>query len=187
MKTTAIEIKEANLLEELVQILELQEKNHRDVLGIDKGLANGFLSVRHDLKLLKEMNDTSPQIIAKSDEKVVAFALVMLESFKNSVPALIPMFETLKEVLYKGKSITAYNYYVMGQICVDESYRAIGIFDLLYAKHKEVYSTQYDICVTEISSKNLRSMRAHKRVGFEVVYTFIDETDEWNIVVWDWK
>ena len=182
-----IEIKEAILKEELVEILALQEKNHREVLVVEKGLENGFLSVRHNLNLLEQMNNKAPQVIGKVNNKVIAFALVMLESFKDSVPALIPMFETLGEVSYKGKKITLYNYYVMGQICVDESYRSMGVFDRLYEKHKEVYSKRFDICVTEISSKNLRSMAAHKRVGFEVVYTFKDQTDEWNIVVWDWK
>ena len=182
-----LKITETNSKEELMEILILQEKNHRHNISIEAGLKNGFLSVRHELAVLEKMNLASPQIIAKVDNKVVAFAMVMLHSFKASIPALIPLFETLEEVSYKGKQITHYNYYVMGQICIDESYRSKGIFDQLYSKHKEVYSKKFDICVTEISSKNLRSMKAHQRVGFEVVHTFQDKVDEWNIVVWDWK
>ena len=182
-----LKITEANSPEELMEILILQEKNHRHNISIEAGLENGFLSVRHELAVLEKMNLASPQIIAKVDNKVVAFAMVMLRSFKASIPALIPLFETLEEVSYKEKRITHYNYYVMGQICIDENYRSKGIFDQLYSKHKEIYSKQFDICVTEISSKNLRSMKAHQRVGFEVVHTFQDKVDKWNIVVWDWK
>jgi len=181
-----IEITQANSQEELIEILKLQEKNHRETISLEEGLKNGFLSVRHDLKLLEEMNAKSPQIIAKADQKVVAFAMVMLDDFKFSLPALVPLFKTLDEVFYKGKLITQYKYYVMGQICIDEKFRSKGIFDKLYLKHKEVYSGQYEICVTEISSRNLRSMKAHKRVGFEVVHTFKDDLDEWNVVVWNW-
>ncbi|HWZ21567.1 MAG TPA: hypothetical protein VNW06_02875 [Cytophagaceae bacterium] len=182
-----LKITEANSKEELIEILILQEKNHRQNISTEAGLKNGFLSVRHELEVLKKMNLASPQIIAKAGDKVVAFAMVMLSSFKTSTPAMIPLFEMLEKISYKGKKITDYTYYIMGQICIDENYRSQGIFDKLYLKHKEVYSKQFDICVTEISSKNLRSMKAHQRVGFEVIHTFKDQVDEWNIVVWNWK
>ena len=182
-----IEITEATTTEELKEILSLQEKNHRDTLSHGKGLEDGFLSLKHELLLLEKMNAVVPQIIAKAENKVVAFALVMPVSFKADVPVLIPLFEMLNNISYKDKKIVDYNYYVMGQICVDEAYRAMGIFDGLYAKHKEIYSTKFDICVTEIASHNGRSMKAHQRVGFEIIHTFRDQTNEWNIVVWNWK
>jgi ribosomal protein S18 acetylase RimI-like enzyme len=179
-----IEITEAKSREELKEILLLQEKNHRDTLS---NLEDGFVSLKHELPLLEKMNVVTPQIIAKAENKVVAFALVMPVAFKKDVPVLLPLFEMLENVSYKGKKIVDYSYYVMGQICVDEAYRGMGIFDRLYAKHKEIYSNQFDICVTEIASRNKRSMKAHQRVGFEIVHTFQDKLDEWNIVVWDWK
>ncbi len=182
-----IEITETRNRTELEEILILQGKNHRNTLSEEKGLENGFLSVRHDLEILEKMNLMAPQIIAKAENKVVAFALVMPVAFKTAIPALIPLFEMLKEVDYKGKKVVNYNYYVMGQICVDEAYRSMGIFDQLYAKHKEIYSRQFDICVTEIATRNMRSMKAHERVGFKVIHTFRDQLDEWNVVVWDWK
>ncbi len=179
-----IEITEASTRAELQEILLLQEKNHRDTLSNQE---DGFVSLKHELTLLEKMNAVTPQIIAKAENKVVAFALVMPVAFKNDVPVLIPLFEMLENVFYKGKKIVDHPYYVMGQICVDEAYRGMGIFDTLYAKHKEIYSKQFDICVTEIASRNKRSMKAHQRVGFDVVHTFQDKLDEWNIVVWDWK
>jgi RimJ/RimL family protein N-acetyltransferase len=36
--------------------------------------------------------------------------------------------------------------------------------------------------VTEVSTSNTRSLRAHARVGFEVVTTYRDATDEWAVV-----
>jgi L-amino acid N-acyltransferase YncA len=75
----------------------------------------------------------------------------------------------------------------MGQICVAKNYRGKGVFDSLYEKHKELYGSSYDLCVPSVSTRNTRSMSAHERVGFETVLTFRDQTDEWNILVWNLK
>jgi len=74
----------------------------------------------------------------------------------------------------------------MGQICIDKTYRGKGIFNILYQKHKELYSHKYDLLVTEISVNNPRSLRAHEKVGFKIIHTYHDALDEWAVVVWDW-
>jgi hypothetical protein len=102
------------------------------------------------------------------------------------IPVLKPMFNRLSTIEFKGKPVTDYSFYVMGQICVAESHRGFGVFDSLYLKHKERHQINFDLCVTSVSTRNHRSMRAHERVGFKKVNTFRDLTDEWSILVWDW-
>ena len=97
------------------------------------------------------------------------------------------MIDNLETIDYKGKPLLAYSYYVMGQVCIDKEYRGKGIFSMLFQKHKEIYSDQYELLVTEISTKNLRSQKAHEKVGFTTIYTYTDTVDEWNVVVWDWR
>jgi hypothetical protein len=57
----------------------------------------------------------------------------------------------------------------------------------LYQKHKDIYSSQFDFILTEISTSNHRSLKAHEKIGFKTIYSHIDEMDEWNVVVWNWK
>lgn len=185
MNTTIIKL--AQTIPELEQVLDLQEANlGRNLSDADKK-SNGFVTVKHDLTVLKKMNAAAPQIIAKDGDHVVGYALVMPKEFSAFVPVLIPMFEMFGKLSYNGKKLTGYPYYVMGQICIAETHRGIGIFEKLYAKHKEVYSKQFNICLTEVSSSNTRSMRAHEKVGFKTIHNFNDQTDNWNIMVWDWK
>jgi RimJ/RimL family protein N-acetyltransferase len=66
-------------------------------------------------------------------------------------------------------------------------YRGKGAFDMLYSFHRSAFSGQYDLLATEISTSNLRSIRAHLRVGFEVIDRYRDQEDEWEVVVWDWR
>jgi len=88
---------------------------------------------------------------------------------------------------WNEKALDTYKYYVMGQVCVSKNYRGLGLFDQLYQKHREVYSNEYDFILTEVSVRNKRSLRAHERVGFKTVHTYKDMTDEWAVILWDWK
>jgi ribosomal protein S18 acetylase RimI-like enzyme len=173
--------------QQLLQILELQKENHKANIPVEAALQNGFLSVQHTFEVLQEMNRSAPQIIALDNEKVAGFALVMLRSSANNVPELQPLFDTLHTLDYKGKPVESYHFYIMGQICIAESYRSMGLFDQLYLKHKEMYASQFDFCLTEVAVRNTRSMRAHIRLGFQTIATYRDAQEEWNIMVWDWR
>lgn len=104
---------------ELMDILSLQDKNHLENLLLDQKKTNGFVTVRHTLDLLEKMNEQTPQIVAVDEQNhVVGYALSMLNSFSNMIPALVPMFEMFENIQFQGKKLSEYNYYVMGQICV---------------------------------------------------------------------
>lgn len=171
---------------ELQQILDLQKANHYQNVDQEFKQTNGFVTVMHDFELLTNMNNKAKQIIAVDNGKVVGYALVMLKEFKVSVPVLMPMFEVFKTINYKQKCLDDYNYYVMGQVCVAQSHRGKGVFRALYKKHKDVYSSQFDLCLTEVAQSNSRSMKAHEKIGFKTIHNFKDSTHEWNILCWDW-
>ena len=180
-------IKLADKREELLGILKIQAQNHVDNLSDETLKQNGYVTVKHTYEMLEKMNTKAPQVIAKVNNEVVAYALVMLKEFKDLIPVLVPMFEAFEKIEYKGKRLNELNYYVMGQICVRDDFKRKGLFKKLYEKQKEEYSKYYECCLTEVSSKNKPSMMAHKKVGFKTIFTFTDITDEWNILLWEWK
>jgi ribosomal protein S18 acetylase RimI-like enzyme len=96
------------------------------------------------------------------------------------------MFHHLEELSYKDQPLFSYQFYCMGQICVDRPFRGMGLVNELYQKHKEVYRSKYDLLLTEISTSNIRSQKAHEKVGFSTIHTYTDALDEWNVVVWEW-
>ncbi len=173
--------------EELSQILELQHKNHFENVTIENQQIKGFVTVRHSLDLLIQMNQKAQQVIAVENGKVIGYALVMLKEFKELIPVLIPMFNSFEHIIYKKKKLSEYPFYVMGQVCVKESYRGKGLFKELYAKHKESYAPAFELCITEVSTSNFPSMKAHQKVGFTIVYTYKDAAEVWNVLVWDWN
>jgi GNAT superfamily N-acetyltransferase len=173
--------KRASNLDELEQIRTLQLQNNTENISSEEKLQEGFVTVQHSVALLEQMNSACAHIIAKDNDIVVGFALVMLSAFRNEIKVLIPMFERIDELVPKDKT-----YVVMGQICVDKNYRKQGIFRGLYHFYKEELQHQFDYLITEVAAINLRSMQAHEAVGFKIIDTYQEDGIVWNIMLWDW-
>jgi hypothetical protein len=174
-------------LQELDLIISMQRAYLRGQGTIDEEIEQGFLTVSHSREMLWQMHLQEPSIIVMQGDALAGYALVMTKSCRKLIPILVPMFEVFDDLYYENRPVNDYHFYIMGQICVDKPYRSMGAFDLLYGAHYELLSPLYDFVITEISTRNFRSLRAHERVGFRPFHTYRDETDEWAIVIWDWK
>ncbi len=175
--------------QDLDQILALQRRYSEDSLDPAEVAADGFVTVRHERELLAAMNAAAAHVVAVSGERVAGYALVMLKCFANRISILEPMFAVMREGLtWDGSPLHQYRYFVMGQVCVDKPFRGQGVFAGMYLKMKELYAGQYDFVVTEIARRNGRSIRAHEKVGFELLHRYRDpDGEEWDLVLWDWR
>jgi len=165
---------------ELRQILDLQRANLARNLSADQVAAEGFVTVEHSLDLLRRMHAVSPSVVARDGAALAGYALVMPLECRAWIPVLQPMFQRMESL-----GLTGERCYVMGQICVAREWRGKGVFDLLYAGHRQHLSPSYDSVVTEVALRNARSMRAHARIGFSIVDRYRDATDEWAVLRWD--
>ncbi len=182
-----IQITHASSTEDLQGILDLQLENHLTTLSLEEKKSQGFVTVRHSIEQLEELNKIAPHIIAKYENEVVGYILAMTKASRNLIPVLIPMFDQFDQLLYRGKSVSEYEYLVIGQVCVGKNQRGKGLFDQMYQAYQQAFQSSYDFAITEISLSNVRSLAAHHRVGFEIIHQFEDETQRWGIVAWDWK
>ncbi|NER17110.1 GNAT family N-acetyltransferase [Spongiivirga citrea] len=165
--------------DELHQILQVQSENLKDQVDENKRLSDGFVTLKHDFYLLKRMNDACPHIIAKDEDRVVGFALSMLGDFKDDIPLLDGMFKMADRLFPDRK------YLVMGQVCVDENYRGKGVFRGLYTHMQSCYKNGYDPLVTIVAKQNIRSLNAHKAIGFQAVQS--NNEVDWVFIVWKWN
>jgi hypothetical protein len=175
---------------EVEQILALQAENHRDQVDAATAASDGFTSVRHDPAVLQAMNRAYPSAIARSGAQLAGYCLMMAQDFRDRVPILQPMFALLDGLSWRGEALAGNpRWFVMGQVCVARAFRGMGVFDGLYHELRRAYAPRFDFTVTEISQRNARSLRAHRRVGFETLHVYRDPAaDEmWEVVVWDWR
>ncbi|HMK20536.1 MAG TPA: GNAT family N-acetyltransferase [Chitinophagaceae bacterium] len=176
-----------NNTEEIQQILDLQQQNLPKNISAEELRSQGFVTFQHDLETLQQFHQLASSVIVKDDEKVIAYALTVVNEARHIFPPMESMFMLLETLHWKNKPFCDYRYYEMGQICVAKEYRGKGVFEMLYQQHKKSYSNKYDLLVTEISTMNHRSLKAHKKIGFETIIIDKDELDEWAVVAWDWR
>jgi L-amino acid N-acyltransferase YncA len=177
----------ANTQSDLEGILLLQRENLAKNVSEEEKSDQGFVMVSHQLSDLQHFSNYAPQLILKEDGKVVGYLLAMSKSLRETVPMLKPMFEQIDQITYSGKEIRDSNYLIVGQVCVGKEFRGLGLIDEMFGEYRKLFEEKYDFAITEIVTANNRSIRAHLRVGFEIIHTFQDEFQEWNIVLWDWK
>lgn len=166
---------------ELNAILDLQKSNHYSNLTIDEQQANGFLTVQHSFKLLKEMNAACSHIIAMSNGEIAGYALCMLPSFKDRITVLQPMFDLL-DTLLPEKDENIDDYVIMGQICISEKFRKKGIFRGLYQFMEEALKGSYKGLITEVDLKNKVSLGAHYAVGFTSLKQHRSNNQDWDLI-----
>ena len=176
----------AKTTSDLRKILELQKKNLEMSITKEELHQEGFVTVHHSLELLEEMNQPFPHIIAKEEDELIGYTLVMLKSMKERIPVLIPMIQRINALAFEGEALNEAAYFIMGQVCIKKGYRGKGIFKGLYDHMKKVLFPHFKYVITGVSDRNQRSMRAHQKQGFEILHTYTSkEGEEWAILIWN--
>jgi hypothetical protein len=182
-----ITYKHSETNEELSQILELQKKNLPQNLTSEQKIKQSFVTVNHNFDTIHKMNLLENAVIATADDFVIGYLLAMRPELRNDIEVLVPMFNTFDKLEYKTKPLKDYNYIVVGQVCIAKEYRGVGILDGMYKEYKNLLSKKYDFALTEINTTNLRSINAHKRIGFELLHNYTSHDGKnWDIIIWDW-
>lgn len=173
-----ISYQQVSTLEELGQILALQQENLPKNISKEESDKEGFVTVEHTLEQLKAMNDECGHIIAVENDVIVGYALCMHPKFGDTIEVLRPMFAEIGKI--RGNRM---DYMAMGQICVAKSHRGKGIFRNLYLTMKDKLPEGFDTIITEVDTKNIRSMNAHRAVGFKVLKEYTSGGQHWSLLV----
>lgn len=172
--------------DELQQILQLQQQNLPVAISEAERETEGFVTVQHDVELLKAMHEKCPHTIAKDGDLVVGYALSMHPDFGNEIEVLLPMFEELNRYFSSmeaaEKLLHHQNFIVMGQICIAKAYRQKGIFKKLYENMQANLPDGYSTIITEVDTKNQRSLNAHYAVGFNDLKRYVSGGQEWALI-----
>ena len=86
---------------EIRAVLRLQAANHPSALSAEAMASEGFVTVRHDVEVLRRMSQVAPGSVAVAEERVVGYALVMPRTFADDVPILAPLFAMLETLSWK--------------------------------------------------------------------------------------
>ncbi len=182
------EIRAVSSDRDLRGILDLQARNLTAALDADEVRSQGFVTLRHDLGLLRDICGPWGHVVAMpaGSTEVAAYALVMLPGYRARIPALAEMFERLDGLTFRGRPIAERRHYMMGQLCVGKAHRGHGLVERLYRGHRTLMAPEFELVVTLIDRANPRSVRVHERTGWETIDRYRSpDGREWVIVALD--
>jgi ribosomal protein S18 acetylase RimI-like enzyme len=158
----------------------LHLKNLKSNLSEEERKAEGFVSAEYNMDMLLKMHKHSPSIVAKYKEEVVGYALVVPKTFQGNHCLLDDLFETVNTLTYQNKALKDSKYVLCGQLCIEKLYRGQGLVPKLYGTFAHELKNEFDYIITDVASENPRSLKAHKKAGFEVI-----DSKHYDGVTWD--
>jgi hypothetical protein len=171
---------------ELLQIAELSAANLSSNISAETKANEGFVSWFYPIDALRALHAVVPSVIVKDGDTLAGYALTLTRKCVAVYPPMAPTVAHVSAIRYQDRLLGDRRIYFMGQICVRAGYRGQGIVGSLYRFHRQEFSTQYEMLITEIATANPRSLKAHEKAGFRIVDTYRDEQNEWDVVLWDW-
>jgi len=171
---------------EIQQIAALSSANLSTNISPETKAKEGFVSWVYTPDILETLHAVAPSVIVMDGSTLAGYALTLTPESLDTYPPARPTYEHASTLMYKGRPLGRQRFYLMGQICVAEAYRGQGLVTTLYEGHRRFYHHQFDLLLTEISTANPRSLKAHQKVGFQVIDTHHDAEGNWDVVLWDW-
>jgi ribosomal protein S18 acetylase RimI-like enzyme len=187
MNFTMVEITRVSSVSEIIGIRDLQALNLKQNITAEESIEQGFLTAAFTIEYLQQMNSASPAIIAKDGDKLVGYALVATKEIRKGHDLLEGLFDAIDECEYNGKLLREVNYVVVGQLCVAKEYRGQDLVQKLYGHFRDCLSNEFSYLVTDVAKANARSLKAHKKRGFQVINELMYGGFGWDIVLWNWN
>lgn len=187
MNNTKVQVTRVSIPGEIINIRDLQALNLKQNITAEEAIEQGFLTAAYTIEYLEEMNAASPSIIAKDGDKVVGYALVATKDIRKGHDLIEGLFDAIDACEYNGQLLKDVNYVVVGQLCVAKEYRGQDLVQKLYGHFRDCLSSEFTYLVTDVAKANVRSLKAHKKRGFQVINELTYGGFGWDIVLWDWN
>ncbi|KAJ3346298.1 hypothetical protein HDU91_007083 [Kappamyces sp. JEL0680] len=145
----------------------------------------------YSVEFLAQMHQATPAVVAVDGLGcVVGYALAVDQSLALGHSLLSELCRTIQDQVVHSTDPSSF--VMVGQLCIAREWRGKGLVSQLYQHFRHIYAPAFQRCITDLSEWNLRSLRAHEKVGFTVVHSFsgADATTSgqtWHIICWDWR
>jgi adenylylsulfate kinase-like enzyme len=168
----------------------LQEQNLRPNLSPEEIASEGFVTNTYSIDFFSMMHNACPSIIAVDISKgnsVVGYALAATKEVAFNHEFMRGFKLHIDHIPYHGDPLGDSNYIMVGQVCIAKGYRGCGIFPAMYTEYRQQWSSTFKYCITDVSMDNPRSLKAHLKIGFEVLEKRTVEGETWYTIIWDWN
>nr|WP_315482933.1 hypothetical protein [uncultured Undibacterium sp.] len=159
-------------------ILVLQRRNLLSNLS-EAEQKNGFVTTAFTVAQIEALMADGGVFVAvetsavDQTETVTGYALAGSWAFFAQWPIFPFMLARLPALNFEGRVITEENSFQYGPVCIDATYRGLGVFPHLFETMRLGMCERYPIGVTFINRLNPHSYHAHtKKLGMTVIDEF---------------
>ncbi len=167
---------------DLAGVVALQNLNLVSNLSEDQK-KDGFLSGAFSEEQFAEMNQDVGILVSVDDDKVAGFICVGSVEFNLPYPLPKAMIEEFSRIQFDRKSLSTYECVIAGPVCVAREKRGTGLFDFMYGQVYKILPAHINMITTLVSKSNPRSLKAHEKVGMQIVGDFHYQGRDFVIMV----
>lgn len=154
---------------DLPRLIAINRASLGDSLSEEERKRSGFVLRLYPASLVSAIMALEPVLVAEIGGEVAGYLYPMPGYFREKVPALRSRLLLWDVVKYKGKFLSAYRCIEMGMVVVETAYRRKGVFSRLIEELVRRYSREYELVVARVALGNEASLKAHERLGFELI------------------
>lgn len=157
-------------------VAKLQSLYHIATID-EKDKADGFVTTLFSAAQFEELIvKESGLAVALHDGKVIAYAMAASWGYWSSWPLFQQMIADLPSSTFNGHRLSSENSYQYGPICIQGDYRGSEVLPNLFELSRRQMVQRFPILITFINRNNPRSLRAHAKLGLEIIkeFTFND-------------
>ncbi len=168
-------------------ILRLQEENSSTVVPKEKQSLQGFVTLRTDEELLREINEIIGITVARAKGIVVGYMMPMTMEQVSRMDLFIPFIEMFPHVLLGDKTIEERvkegRICMGGQVCIDPKHRGGGIVQAMGREFVMRIAQNYDYIISEINVDNLISIHVNiRKLRFQSLGFYTAGGTNWMII-----
>lgn len=154
-------------------IYALHSKYQIDTI-LEEDKKDGFVTTAFSKAQLSDIIEKEQGIfIAIEEGEIVAYVMSASWQYWSPWPIFQQMIENLSSLSYLEQTLSVYNSYQYGPVCVDKRVRGSGVLEKLFDFALEHMQQKYPILVTFINKINHRSYAAHtQKIGLSVIAEF---------------
>ncbi len=161
--------------EDFEQIVALQNKNLVEILDQTEQ-KDGFLSAAFSVEEFQAMDEDLCVVVCVDAGQVCGYACASSVEYNQQFPLVAAMIERFQKIHYQAKPLTSYRSFIYGPVCIDKAYRGQGVLTGLFNQMQKLLREREsppELLIVLISAQNERSLKAHQKLGIEMIDQFL--------------
>lgn len=132
----------------------------------------GFVTTPFTIPQIEEIMEDNGVFVVEKNGQIIAYAFAGTWKYFEQWAIFPFMAARLPDLSFNGGEITTANSFQYGPVCIDVQYRGKRILNTIFEAMRLHFVQKFPLSITFINKVNVISLRAHQKLGWEIVDEF---------------